>query len=86
MKNLIKLPFIVLLAAVLFAACSNEENGTNPNTSALTIKSLTASPDSLQRGETSSINCDAVDPNGNALTYFWAANGGSINGSGSGIT
>ena len=86
MKNLIKIPFLMILAAVLFAACSNEDNGTNPNTSAPKINSLSASPDSVQRGETSAITCDAVDPNGNALTYFWAATGGSINGSGSSIT
>jgi hypothetical protein len=52
------------------------------------ILSLTASPDSLNVGENSTITCDASDPDvGDILTYNWSApDGGTISGSGSSVT
>ena len=50
------------------------------------ILSLTASPESLDVGENSTITCDASDPDGDALTYDWSApDGGTISGSGSSV-
>jgi hypothetical protein len=50
------------------------------------ISSLTATPSSVKIGETSTITCNASDPDGDNLTYTWTMTGGSISGSGSTVT
>lgn len=86
MKKKFSLIALVVIGAGFLLTCSKDDNGTNPNNNAPRINSITANPDSVQRGETSAISCDAVDPQGSALTYFWAATGGTVNGSGSSIS
>jgi len=46
------------------------------------ITGLTAYPVTLEPGDTSILNCIAVDPNGDSLTYKWQATGGNISGNG----
>jgi hypothetical protein len=42
------------------------------------INSLTASPSSVNVNATSTISCEATDPNGKTMTYTWSCNGGSL--------
>jgi len=46
------------------------------------IRSLTAAPAHLNPSETTTLACDAVDANGDALTFTWDAAGGVFTGSG----
>lgn len=85
MKTKSILMALAIIGAMLLLTCG-KDNSTDPNNTAPRINSLTASPDSVQRGESSTITCDAVDPQGGVLTYFWAATGGSISGSGQSAT
>jgi hypothetical protein len=51
-----------------------------------TISLLTAEPQTILPGGTSTITCTASDPDGDPLTYSWSATGGTISGSGSQVT
>ena len=50
------------------------------------ISSLNPNPSSVDINQTTTITCSASDQDGNALTYSWTKNGGTITGSGSTIT
>jgi len=50
------------------------------------ITSLTASPESVFPGESSTIACVASDPDDDTLTYSWTATGGTISGVGRTVT
>ena len=50
------------------------------------ISQVTANPSSLKREETSSISCNATDPDNDNLTYAWEATGGTVSGSGKTVT
>lgn len=50
------------------------------------IKSMNAEPAAIYAGEKSGITCDAVDPEGQAMTYIWRADGGTISGSGTSVS
>ena len=50
------------------------------------ISSLTANPSSINTSGTSTLTCNASDPDNDPLTYSWSASQGSISGSGSTIT
>lgn len=53
------------------------------------VSSVTANPSVINTGESSSLNCDATDPDGDPLTYSWArlpANAGSISPQGANAT
>ena len=50
------------------------------------IDSVTAEPATLQPGETSTVTCNARDPEGETLTYTWSASGGTVSGVGKVIT
>jgi hypothetical protein len=50
------------------------------------ITSLTANPLYVDTNQTSTITCNAYDPDGDPLTYYWTKTGGIITGSGSTAT
>jgi hypothetical protein len=50
------------------------------------VNSVTAEPAELQPEETSTITCDASDPDGDELSYTWSASGGTISGAGRIVT
>jgi len=50
------------------------------------ITSLTADRSDVGPGGTSRVTCTAQDPDGDALTYSWQVNGGTIAGSGTPVT
>ncbi|MFW6151259.1 MAG: Ig-like domain-containing protein [Chloroflexota bacterium] len=46
------------------------------------IESLTATPTRVDTGGTSTLECEAYDPEGDELSYNWSASAGSISGDG----
>jgi len=50
------------------------------------IDSMTAEPATLEPNETSTVTCNAHDPDGGELTYTWSATGGTVSGTGKVIT
>ncbi len=50
------------------------------------IDSLIAEPATLEPNETSTITCNAHDPDAGELTYTWSASGGTVSGTGKVIT
>ncbi|MBC8415868.1 MAG: PKD domain-containing protein [Candidatus Cloacimonetes bacterium] len=82
MKRILWIFPIVFL--ILFTACGG---GTEPNDNeSPEINALTASDSIVSVNETIDISCEAVDPDGDELTYSWEASAGVIAGSGSNIT
>lgn len=71
---------LIVLTMLAGAACGGSEN------EAPIITSLTASPDTVVPGDTSTIACEARDPDSDTLTYSWTATGGTISGVGSTVT
>ena len=59
------------------------ESASNHNPS---ISSVTANPSSANINGTSTLTCNASDPDNDPLTYSWTKTGGSISGSGSSVT
>jgi hypothetical protein len=50
------------------------------------VSQLTPEPATLRPDETSTITCEASDPDGDELTYTWTASGGEISGTGKIVT
>jgi hypothetical protein len=46
------------------------------------IDSVIAKPAILEREQTSTVTCDAHDPDGDQMSYTWSASGGTISGTG----
>jgi hypothetical protein len=61
----------------MYCSSPSESENNSP-----TISSLTASPDSLEVEETSTLTCIANDPDGDDLNYSWSSDEGSLSGSG----
>ncbi len=55
-------------------------------TQAPVVSSVTAEPAEVQPEDTSTITCDASDPDGDELSYTWSASGGTISGAGRTVT
>jgi len=72
--------FLLIGCSATSANHSNHSNGT-PIISALTAEKETVFP-----SQQCEITCVASDPDGDNLTYKWAANGGSVSGDGSVVT
>lgn len=51
-----------------------------------TVTGITAAPQDVGPGESSTLTCQASDVDGDSLTYQWSATGGTISGSGSSVT
>lgn len=66
---------LIALAFIVPAACC-------PANNAPAIVSLTATPDDVGMGGSSTIVCVAADADGDTLTYSWTATGGTFNGAG----
>ena len=50
------------------------------------VYSVTASPSTVSEGGTSTVTCNAVDPQQLSLSYVWTATGGTVLGSGASVT
>ena len=50
------------------------------------INTLTCSPQLMLPGESSTVSCDASDPDGHALAYEWSSSSGTISGNGHTVT
>lgn len=60
----------ILIATVLFMVCSKNEPPV--------INSITANPDSVTPGQSTTLSADAEDPDGDVLTYTWATSSGNL--------
>jgi hypothetical protein len=69
---------VIVVAAVLFLAPSCTTSTNHPPV----IASLEVEPENVITLESCQITCNATDPDGDALSYEWAATGGNISGTG----
>lgn len=70
------------MALLLAGACGGGGAGNTPPQ----ISSLTATPDNIGVGGSSTVVCVATDPDGDTLTYDWTATKGTFTGSGDTVT
>ncbi len=75
MKKLSYFPLIALLA---FVGCKKDDNPTTPQNHAPTITSVTASPDSIGLGGSTTVSCVAMDADRDAMTYVWSCPSGAF--------
>jgi hypothetical protein len=80
LKLLAFILFITLLLIIIQCSTPIESKNNAP-----VISSLSATPDTVESKETSTITCVANDPDGDDLTFDWSADAGSIQGSGSSV-
>jgi hypothetical protein len=73
------------LCLLPFVSGCGDDGTTTPTNYAPVITSVTVIPGSVQAGGTATVTVVATDQNGDALTYSYAPNGGSISGSGSSV-
>ena len=71
--------FVALLAAVALIGCGHSNQ-------APTVIGVTADPDTVPPDNTSTIQVDATDPDGDSLTYTWSTDIGELHGSGQTVT
>lgn len=50
------------------------------------VRDVTAHPGQVHPGQSASLDCHASDPDGDALSYSWSADSGSVSGSGASAT
>ena len=74
---------ITVVSLFIFLGC---EDSTEPKNEPPIITSLTASPDGVEAGGSSTLTCVANDPDGDNLSFNWESAYGSINGNGSIVT
>ena len=70
------------IALLLAGACGGGGAGNTPPQ----ISSLTATPENVGVGGSSTVVCVATDPDGDTLTYDWTATKGTFSGSGDTVT
>ena len=63
------------------AGCGGGGGNTAP-----VIGSLTAEPEEVAPGGNCMVTCQASDPDGDTLSFGWAASGGAVSGSGQSVT
>jgi hypothetical protein len=78
--------FVAALALGWLVTGCGDDNGGGPENAAPVITSLTALPAVVEPDGYSEIACSAVDPDGDSLSFSWAADHGTITGSGDSIT
>jgi hypothetical protein len=85
-KSTAIISIFILGLAVVFAGCGGKSSTTGADDPSANkppeILSVTAEPQSIIVGGSTSIVVDAVDPEGDFLYYGWSASGGSIAGEG----
>jgi hypothetical protein len=74
----------MLFLVVLVAGCGDD--GAGPGNRAPSTTSLSAAPDTVDPSGLSTITCVATDPDGDALSYAWDCEGGTLSGSGAAVT
>jgi len=75
-------PKLLFITAVLFlfgilliTGCEKQATNPNPSPEVLSLKSALKN---LYTGETVKVTCNAVDPDGEGLSYSWSATGGTF--------
>jgi len=68
----------LILSMILFNYCKDESNPTEPTNQPPTITGLTATPDSLNPGESTMVSCLSNDPDNDVLDLSWSASAGTI--------
>jgi hypothetical protein len=82
-----KLAAAFLAVPLLFAGCGGDDNGTNqPTNRDPVIVGVSVSPGQVTAGGSVIVTVTATDQDGDALTYTYVPNGGSITGSGASVT
>jgi len=84
MKTFIMPVLIMVTGFFLFWGCEDAYSGSGDGSPK--IIELTADPDSLETGSSTSLSCQATDKNAGLLVYQWQASGGTILGTGSIVT
>ena len=64
-------PMLGILLVVLVCACSPEHPAAPPSNRPPTILSVSAVPDTIALSDSTTIMCNAVDPDGDDLVYDW---------------
>lgn len=72
---------VFALTCIMITSCSSPDSVGPPNRPPV-VKSLSANPVVLAAGETSVVTVVATDPEGNRLSYEWAADLGYLTGQG----
>ena len=75
------LGLLFLAAGIIFTSCKKEESNSSP-----VIASVVVNPSSIAAGGTATVTVTATDANGDALTYSYVPNGGSISGAGASVS
>lgn len=69
--------FFVLLLGVMLTSCKKEESNKNP-----VISGVVVTPGSVNANGSATVSVNAIDPDGDMLTYSYSVTGGAIVGSG----
>jgi len=69
----------IILAFVSIVTCTGKNTPTSPENNPPNKPSLTATSINVFSGESVSISSSSSDPDGDEITYFWSATGGSFN-------
>lgn len=80
----------LLTVGVAFIGCEGDQgpagpSGLNPDMPPV-ITAVVAAPDSVGTGESTTLFVSAYDPNGDAMTYLWSANDGTLSNPTSAVT
>jgi hypothetical protein len=78
----IQIGLTVIVPVVLAMACHNDQgnNATVPHGQKPVITSMGSDASELIASQYTSVYCDAYDPDGDSLTYFWSADNGAFAG------
>ena len=85
MKKLNAVLITLILTCVVFWSCTKDA-ATEPKSHDPVIISFSADSPTVRSEGSLAITCEAVDPDGDELTYLWNVTGGTVIGSGPNIT